>query len=417
MILLKKVVIHKYRCLVPDLTMEISDKITSIIGKNEIGKTSTLEAIGKADYFDSANTRFRYDPLFDYPRKDIGDGNLEECPAVTLTYEISDDLKAKIEEYLRRPVLDKEFEVVTNYNGVRTLSKADDLIDDYIYEKYLLPNIPNFLFYDELSVLPSRVSVDRIINADDLTDSERTAKALIMLSGLDLEGLSEATDFEIYKKRLEEAESRISKDFLKYWSGNQNLQLEIELVREEPKEKSRKKRFLFFGGKAEENILENLYLDIRIHDRKNMISLPFEKRSKGFKWFFSFFVWFMAVQKENAADYIFLLDEPGINLHEEAQDDLMRLMGTISEKAQIIFTTHSPFMVVDNKNVNYQLCDSDNGTYAEKINCQDEEEKVIEEAEEADPVKESEKNLKDSIGDGVSGSKYNYKENEKRAVV
>ncbi len=46
----------------------------------------------------------------------------------------------------------------------------------------------------------------------------------------------------------------------------------------------------------------------------------------------------------------------------------MRLMGTISEKAQIIFTTHSPFMALDSDNINYELKDSDKGTVAARIN-------------------------------------------------
>ncbi|MCR5581544.1 MAG: AAA family ATPase [Pseudobutyrivibrio sp.] len=368
MVRLKEVVIHKYRCLANDLTLDVSDKITSIIGKNEIGKTSMLEAIAKANYFDSANTRFKYDKLFDYPRKDIHDDGISDEAAVTLTYEMSDEMIREIEEYLRRPLVDTEFSIKTDYSGKRTLTHADDLVNDYVYETFIMPSIPNFLFYDELSMLPSRVSVNRLINSDDLTDAERTAKALVMLSGLDLEELSGAKNFEIYKKKLEEAEGRISREFSKYWSGNQNLQLELELVQQEPAQETKKKKFFFFGGGDKDDELDNLYIDIRIHDRKNMISLPFEKRSKGFKWFFSFFVWFMAVQKEHAANFIFLLDEPGINLHEEAQDDLMNLMKDISEDAQIIFSTHSPYMIVDNDNANYALEDSPSGTVASLIN-------------------------------------------------
>jgi len=40
-----------------------------------------------------------------------------------------------------------------------------------------------------------------------------------------------------------------------------------------------------------------------------------------------------------------LLDEPGLNLHASAQADLLRFINDLSEKYQIIYTTHSPFMV------------------------------------------------------------------------
>ena len=40
-----------------------------------------------------------------------------------------------------------------------------------------------------------------------------------------------------------------------------------------------------------------------------------------------------------------LLDEPGLNLHASAQADLLRFFNDLSDKYQIIYTTHSPFMV------------------------------------------------------------------------
>jgi predicted ATP-dependent endonuclease of OLD family len=40
-----------------------------------------------------------------------------------------------------------------------------------------------------------------------------------------------------------------------------------------------------------------------------------------------------------------LLDEPGLNLHASAQADLLRFLEDLSEDYQIIFTTHSPFMI------------------------------------------------------------------------
>ncbi len=80
-----------------------------------------------------------------------------------------------------------------------------------------------------------------------------------------------------------------------------------------------------------------------MRDRKNMVSMPLG--SRGFQWFFSFWVWFKAIQKERSCPLILLLDEPGLNLHASAQKDLMRLMEDIAGHSQIIFTTHSPYML------------------------------------------------------------------------
>jgi predicted ATP-dependent endonuclease of OLD family len=42
---------------------------------------------------------------------------------------------------------------------------------------------------------------------------------------------------------------------------------------------------------------------------------------------------------------ILLLDEPGLNLHAKAQADLLRFIENLGVKYQIIYTTHSPFMI------------------------------------------------------------------------
>ena len=64
-----------------------------------------------------------------------------------------------------------------------------------------------------------------------------------------------------------------------------------------------------------------------------------------FRSFFSFLVWFKKIQEDNSNNYILLLDEPGLNLHASAQDNLLRFLKDLSVDYQIIYTTHSPFMI------------------------------------------------------------------------
>jgi predicted ATP-dependent endonuclease of OLD family len=70
-----------------------------------------------------------------------------------------------------------------------------------------------------------------------------------------------------------------------------------------------------------------------------------DERSRGLKWFFSFYITFSADTKGgNAEKAILLLDEPGLYLHATSQADLLRHFADDFEN-QIIYTTHSPFMV------------------------------------------------------------------------
>jgi predicted ATP-dependent endonuclease of OLD family len=72
------------------------------------------------------------------------------------------------------------------------------------------------------------------------------------------------------------------------------------------------------------------------------VEVNLDERSRGFRWFFSFYVTFAADTIDGpAANAILLLDEPGLYLHIQSQKDLL----TQWEKDfsnQIIYTTHSP---------------------------------------------------------------------------
>ena len=90
-------------------------------------------------------------------------------------------------------------------------------------------------------------------------------------------------------------------------------------------------------------------LSIYIKDRRNAESFltrkPFESESHGFLWFFSF----LMIQKHFYTDnnaVILLLDEPGLSLHAKAQKDLLQFFeGELASRHQVIYTTHSPFMI------------------------------------------------------------------------
>ena len=75
------------------------------------------------------------------------------------------------------------------------------------------------------------------------------------------------------------------------------------------------------------------------------LTVPFSDRSADSIWFFSFLVTFSQVKKDHG-NVIILLDEPGLNLHGRAQADLLRYIEEmLRPEHQVIFTTHSPFMV------------------------------------------------------------------------
>lgn len=86
-------------------------------------------------------------------------------------------------------------------------------------------------------------------------------------------------------------------------------------------------------------------LKIRLWDDRHFLSLRFDERSSGFRWFFSFLAGFSKYE-HGKEPIIILLDEPGLGLHARAQHDFLRFIEErLVKRCQVIYSTHSPFLV------------------------------------------------------------------------
>lgn len=93
--------------------------------------------------------------------------------------------------------------------------------------------------------------------------------------------------------------------------------------------------------------LDAQHFDTLISDPNSTydVEVNLDDRSRGFQWFFAFYIVFAADTEDGEADgAILLLDEPGLYLHARSQGDLLRHLEDDFSN-QIVYTTHSPFMV------------------------------------------------------------------------
>ena len=400
---LTNVTIHKYKSYDQSQSFPIDNDITIIVGKNESGKTAILEAIAKTNYF-SDDDDFKFNPIHDYPRKEKKkyDKSGEVGEAISCTYQLNQEEISKIEKDLGCGVVSKwEFSITTKYNNNKNITypdidiskflefigniyqlnsenleilktftskekiinaineyknteetseeyklfKAlnnikdnyftdldwDNLLAAHIWKKHLKPVIPKFMYFDEYYELPSKIDLETI--GTSTTQDAKTAKALLELADVDLDDLTNPDTYEDFKAELEATSSEITQHIFKYWKNNTGLRVQFDIEKEENR-----------------NYPNNIkkFLNIRVWSDKHHISLPLSNRSKGFNWFFSFIVWFSRIQEDKSNEYILLLDEPGLNLHAAAQADLLNFLNDLSKEYQIIYTTHSPFMVPHN---------------------------------------------------------------------
>lgn len=420
MIRLVNATINRYKCIEKEQAFDVEDNITVLVGMNESGKTSILESLSKVNYFEEDDS-FKFNATHDYPRKQkkAMDKSGIVPEAVKLQYEIDNELKAAIEKDVGVAIQSTRFSFTRKYDNsklwtvsfankndfikakakslgikskeqIEALAKVsnasefdaflkkqsaetdavileqikllkkffenknnwDNCIDEYITITYLVPNLPKFMYYDDYYMLPARVSLNGIASNSNPTSADKTAKALLELADIDVDKVIKSINYEEFIAELEATQLTITDELFKYWTTNKNLKILFNIDKIEQTDNRNNTR-----------IVDHV-LDIRVQNQRSGVSLPLSNRSKGFNWFFSFLVWFMKIQENRNDTYILLLDEPGLNLHAKAQNDLLKFLCDLSEKYQIIYTTHSPFMI-DTENLNQirTVLEKDDGTH------------------------------------------------------
>jgi hypothetical protein len=92
------------------------------------------------------------------------------------------------------------------------------------------------------------------------------------------------------------------------------------------------------------------------------------RRSEGFRWHFSFFVNFTAeTQRASLKAAILLLDEPGLHLHPAQQRGLIALIQDLAKTNQVLYTTHSPYLLFDYEVGSLLTVERDPSTHQTKI--------------------------------------------------
>ncbi|TDO05391.1 AAA family ATPase [Sunxiuqinia elliptica] len=225
-------------------------------------------------------------------------------------------------------------------------------------------SLPTFVYYSDYGNLDSEIYLPHIIdnfNRTDLGEKER-AKSRSLKVLFDFVNLSPKQILELGKEALPERIIEYTTDYQgRKTKTNERVEdakeVNIELERKKKKEReillqsastSLTKDFsswwqqgkYIFRFQADGN-----HFRIWVSDDKRPDPIELEGRSKGLQWFFSFFLVFLVESKDSHSNCILLLDEPGISLHPVAQMDLIAFFNSLASENQLIYTTHSPFLV------------------------------------------------------------------------
>jgi len=380
---------------------EIND-ITCLVGKNEAGKTAVLQAIYRLNPIIESEGKF--DVTSDYPRADVEDyqhdvesEKRKSAIVIKATFQL-DELELKeIESEFGVGIINKPYlelskgyennliigltvdekiattalinsaslptelaEAFTNCDTLASLQKQIDTLKEntekfqlvtklntqldrirkalglvlYIWENHLKKHLPKFLYFDEYYQMRGHENIESLlhrVSQKSLDKSDYPLLGLIELARLKLEELKSPPSTQWLTNKLEGASNHLTKRILDYWSQNKHIGMKFDVRPATPGDP--------VGMRTGNNLWASVY------DSNHKVTTLLGTRSKGFVWFFSFLAWFDQQQKKKEP-LILLLDEPGLFLHGKAQGDLLNFIEKeLRSDHQVIYTTHSPFMV------------------------------------------------------------------------
>ena len=172
--------------------------------------------------------------------------------------------------------------------------------------------IPNFILFTSFEdVFPNKIPFAEL-------ETNEWIKDLSVISDLDVATIKNSPDRDKHKHK-KDVNITLNKDYKKFWTQDiSNLSVDWD------------SQFLYFW------IEEDDY--------------PYEPslRSKGRQWHLAFYVKVSARANENVPNII-LIDEPGLFLHAKAQENVLSKLEDSAKKTQLIFATHSPYLLEADK--------------------------------------------------------------------
>ena len=393
--ILHTVRVENFKSVNDSTRFEVDEKVTYLVGKNESGKTTLLQAISKLNPVDPANADFA---VLEYPRsRMVAYQQREETESdevLTTTWFLSQEDIADLEEILGPAARElnsveiskgysnetiwslevdepavvrhlvethqldrKEQRVVDGAQTVQELHQRLSELETRTDRQYALlvsvisnfqdysvnltarnrlqNRLPKIAHFTEYMRMPGQLSINDLKwreKNDSLEDGHRVFLALLDMIDRGVDDLEQIEQHEMLTAELEGASNGLTKEFFNYWTQDQNLRVQFTLQRGLP------------GDPAPFN--EGWVIGTRIHDPRQGTSTNFDERSAGFVWFFSFLVWFNQIRRQYGEHLIILLDDPGLSLHAIAQADLLRYIEErLAPSYQVMLTTHSPLMI------------------------------------------------------------------------
>ena len=392
---IKKVKINNFKSVL-EAEFSTPADLTAIVGGNESGKSNILKAL---------IVFFADDPCLPSDKHQLSPND----PEIIVDFSLSDEEKNKIAELVGNKKLDSLIiskkgaeKIITNLElpesgtmnppevAAEVVTPLETVVEEKVEEKTSNPDDPNptleaneetnaedkieakpvqpskeEITKEILKMLPALVAVesvpDLIAGTDVKIEELKSAKdqttgplstiySFLSLGEINLDQLSNP-DIPLNEKNklLLAASAKAGKKIREYWTqedlkihvGTDGISLAIHVrdggcLPDKP--------LIQQNMKQEDIEKANSNIEGREDDTK-WIWTNFDERSIGFRWFVTFYSKYLSVVSESQ-NVIIVIDDLGIYLNASIQEVLYKKLLTLTQKeVQIIYTTHSPYIL------------------------------------------------------------------------
>ena len=355
---------------IPEIVLDLRQKpnlnIFTLVGLNESGKTSILEAI---NVFKNDINKNDIHTLI--PKK--LQSNFNDVVSIEAEVKIDEDDKTKIVNSLK-PKYNFNISKIDDYMTITREYKFNKSIpnDNWLKASWYLPlwvrsnqgekdkilheynmaiwqdiiniiqnsHLPKILYYtDFLFKFPPRICLEEF--DDESIEQPEYRRIIEDILGPDLsiqssllDRMKEPNDANnsALESSLNLMEGKLNNEILKRWNQILNT---TQIKRIEVQHKYEEDNF----G------ITRHYIMLKV--KQGTGSYLIGERSLGFRWFFSFLIFtvFRKSRPSEPGETLFLLDEPASNLHQNSQQKLLVDLEDIFSDSKLIYSTHSHHLI------------------------------------------------------------------------
>jgi predicted ATP-dependent endonuclease of OLD family len=265
--------------------------------------------------------------------------------------EISNPVMAQANEQWQKDLLNP---IIEGINQFRKDLQSQTQLEQA--KQWVISHMPKLIYFDNYDVIDSAVHVPNFItqlNQNPTAPRVRATKCLFEHVGLDLKAIQALDPNQLNKTEqdlrrmadersilMSSASNAMTEKFSNWWE-------------------QRRHKFRY--------AVDGPFFRVWVSDDLDPSEIELDQRSLGLQYFFSFYLVFLVEAQGAYRNSILLLDEPGIHVHGTAQQKIVEFLRNLSNDNQVLYTTHSPFMVDGNHLEDVRVVYEDKGDGTTKI--------------------------------------------------